>query len=185
MLSSGGQGCGWASGYPGLSGLCEGPIQISLSLILVLGTFQSCSKSTLLQFSDDRHIFELIWSEVKGLYQPKDLLLVSGVEELNLIGDALRLSNILQGNESSEAPSCTGPQLCAGVGGGGTGPGKLLWLPHFSPWLDVSSSCNQGFLFTIAITFPHSCHFWSVFSHINSSKIQTAWLICMFLYIVT
>lgn len=67
-LNSGGQGFGWTLGYPGLSQLCEGSIQISLSLILVLGTFQFCSKSTLLQFSDDRHIFELIWSEVKGFY---------------------------------------------------------------------------------------------------------------------
>lgn len=102
MLSSGIQECAWASGHPGLSQHCEGPIQIPLSLILVLGTFQFCSKSTLLQFSDDRHIFELIWSEVKGLYYPKDLLPISGVEELNLIGDALCLRNILQGNESSE-----------------------------------------------------------------------------------
>lgn len=62
------QGGGWALDHPGLSRLCKEPTLTALSLILVLDTFQFCSKSTLLQFSDDRHIFELIWSEVKGFH---------------------------------------------------------------------------------------------------------------------
>lgn len=40
----------------------------ALSVILVLSTFQFCSKSALLQLSDDRHVFEFIGPEVKGLH---------------------------------------------------------------------------------------------------------------------
>lgn len=63
-----------------------------LRLILVLGMFQFCCRSTVLHFSNGRHIFELNWSELKLALKPTGVFTIR--EELNLIGDALYFSNI-------------------------------------------------------------------------------------------